>query len=234
FHVPIINVKKENDSIRAILGVPKGQKFIAMVDFFDDRGNYKLSPYLEEAYQTQVKSNIHKDFIAADERVNILHQALSGNILTIFPIPNDQNNKWISYPQLNESAIAQMDSVFLYTKNIVPMYVASLLKAQEVNDYTQANELLQSINQFQHRFGYEVLPSDQHIKYEILYNKYDIFKKLFSWYMYASVLLFALCIVRIFKDNKALQIVNKVFTGVILLLFLMHTAGLAARWYISG
>ena len=234
FHVPIINVKKENDSIRAILGVPKGQKFIAMVDFFDDRGNYKLSPYLEEAYQTQVKSNIHKDFIAADERVNILHQALSGNILTIFPIPNDQNNKWISYPQLNESAIAQMDSAFLYTKNIVPMYVASLLKAQEVNDYTQANELLQSINQFQHRFGYEVLPSDQHIKYEILYNKYDIFKKLFSWYMYASVLLFALCIVRIFKDNKALQIVNKVFTGVILLLFLMHTAGLAARWYISG
>ncbi len=234
FHVPIINVKKENDSIRTILGVPKGQQYIAMVDFFDDFGNYKLTPYLEEADQTQVKSQIQKDFLAAADRVNLLHQALSGNILTIFPIPNDQNNKWISYPQLNESAIAQMDSTFLYTKNILPMYVTSLLKAHETNDYTQADELLQSINHYQHKFGYEVLPSDQHIKYEILYNKYDIFKRLFSWYMYASVLLFALCIVRIFKDNKVLQIINKVFIGAILVLFLMHTAGLAARWYISG
>src|SRR5690606_15193245 len=71
-------------------------------------------------------------------------------------------------------------------------------------------------------------------KYEILYNKYDIFKRLFSWYMYASVLLFALCIVRIFKDNKVLQIINKVFIGAILVLFVLHTAGLAARWYVSG
>src|SRR5690554_2086314 len=127
-----------------------------------------------------------------------------------------------------------MDSTFLYTKNILPMYVTSLLKAHETNDYTQADELLQSINHYQHKFGYEVLPSDQHIKYEILYNKYDIFKRLFSWYMYASVLLFALCIVRIFKDNKVLQIIIEVFIGAILVLFLRHTAGLAARCDISG
>jgi len=234
FHVPIINVKKENDSIRTILGVPKGQQYIAMVDFFDDVGNYKLTPYLEEADQTQVKSQIQKDFLAAADRVTLLHYALSGKILTIFPIPNDQNNKWISYPELNESAIAQMDSTFLYTKNILPMYVTSLLKAHETNDYKPADELLQSINNYQHKFGYEVLPSDQHIKYEILYNKYDIFQKLLLWYMYASVLLFVLCIVRIFKDNKSLQVVNKIFIGAVAVLFVMHTLGLAARWYISG
>lgn len=234
FHVPIINVKKENDSIRHILGVPEGQKFIAMVDFFDDKGNYKLSPFLDKAFQAQVKSQIQKDFIAADERVNLLHQAFVGNILTIFPIPNDKNNKWVSYPQLNESPIAKMDSAFLYTKNILPLYVTSLLKANETNDYKQADELLKSINNFQHKYGYEVLPTDKHVKYEILYNKYDIFKKLFSWYMYASVLLFVLCIVRIFKDSKALQIVNKVFIGIIAILFLLHTAGLGVRWYISG
>lgn len=234
FHVPIINVKKENDSIRNILGVPSKQRYIAMVDFFDDFGNYKLSPYLDEAYRAQMKSQIQKDFIAADERVNLLHQALSGQILTIFPIPNDSNNKWISYPELNESPIAQMDSTFLYTKNILPMYVTSLLKANETNDFSQANELLKSINSYQNRFGYEVLPSDNHIKYEILYNKYDIFKKLFSWYMYSSVLMFLLCIVRIFKDNKILQITNKALIGIIITLFIMHSAGLAARWYISG
>lgn len=234
FHVPIINIKKENSEIRKLLGVPSGQKYIAMADFFDERGNYKLSSLLDEAYQAQIKSQMQKDLIAADERVNLLHQALSGNILTIYPVPNDKNNKWVSYPQLNDSGIAQMDSAFLYTKNILPMYVTSLLKAQETGDYNHANELLQSINNFQHKYGYEIMPSDTRIKYEILYNKYDIFKKLFSWYMYTSVLLFVLCIVRIFTDNKALRILNKFFIGIIVALFLMHTAGLIMRWYISG
>lgn len=234
YHVPIINVKKENDELREILGVAKGQKYIAMADFFDNMGNYKLSPLLDEAYQTQIKSQMHKDLIAADERVNLLHQALAGNILTVFPIPNDSNNKWISYPELNESPIAKMDSAFIYTKNILPLYVTSLLKANETNDYKKSSELLQSLTNFQHKYGYEVMPTDTHVKYEIMYNKYDIFKKLFSWYMYASVLLFVLCIVRIFKDNKVLSLLNKIFIGVILVLFLMHTAGLIMRWYISG
>ena len=234
YHVPIINVKKENQEIREILGVSKDQKYIAMADFFDDKGYYKLSPYLDEAYQTQVKSQMHKDLIHADERVNLLHQALSGNILAIFPIPDDENNKWIPYPQLNESPIAQMDSAFIYTKNILPLYVTSLLKAQETNDYTQADELLKSISNFQHKYGYEVMPTDTHVKYEILYNKYDIFKRLFSYYMFAALLLFVVCIFRIFKDNKVLQILNKVFIGAIILCFLMHTGGLIMRWYISG
>lgn len=234
YHVPIINVKKENDEIRKLLGVELGQKYIAMADFFDDRGNYKLSHLLEAAYQAQIKSQMQKDIIAADERVNLLHQALSGNILTIFPIPNDKNNKWISYPQLNESPIAQMDSAFIYTKNILPLYVTSLLKGQESKDFKKSDELLESIKNFQSKYGYEVLPSDNHVKYEIMYNKYDIFKKLFSWYMYAAVLLFFLCIIRIFKDNKGLKITNKVFIGAIIVLFALHTAGLAMRWYVSG
>ena len=234
YHVPIINVKKENDELRNLLGVALGQKYIAMADFFDEKGNYKLSPLLEPAYQAQIKSQMQKDLIAADERVNLLHQALSGNILTIYPIPNDKNNKWISYPQLNESPISKMDSAFIYTKNVLPLYVTSLLKAQETKDFKQADDLLESIKNFQHKYGYEVMPTDNHVKYEIMYNKYDIFKKLFSWYMYASVLLFVLCIVRIFKDNKVLRIINKVFIGIIIALFLLHTSGLIMRWYISG
>src|SRR5690606_16137834 len=118
-------------------------------------------------------------------------------------IPDDENNKWIPYPQLNESPIAQMDSAFIYTKNILPLYVTSLLKAQETNDYTQADELLKSISNFQHKYGYEVMPTDTHVKYEILYNKYDIFKRLFSYYMFAALLLFVVCIFRIFKDNRS-------------------------------
>jgi len=164
--------------------------------------------------------------------VNLLYSAISGQILKIFPIPGDDNNTWVSYLELNESGLKGMDSI--YTKNILPMYSASLLKAIESKDYKASDELLESLMNYQKKFGAEVMPSDDHVKAEILYNKYDIFKRLFSYYMYASVLMFLLVIFRIFKDNKVLRILTKVFTGIIIFLFLLHTLGLIARWYVSG
>ncbi|MGB5384927.1 MAG: cytochrome c biogenesis protein CcsA [Lutimonas sp.] len=52
--------------------------------------------------------------------------------------------------------------------------------------------------------------------------------------MLASLVLFILVIIHIFKDNKLLRLLIKISSISILLLFLYHTAGLAIRWYISG
>ena len=41
-------------------------------------------------------------------------------------------------------------------------------------------------------------------------------------------------IIEIFNSKKWVKYLNKALIGVILLLFLSHTLGLAARWYISG
>lgn len=232
YHVPIINLAKGNDSIRSLIGISTDAKFAALADFFDDQGNYKLAKLLDDAHQASVKNKFQTDFIAADERVNLLYSAISGQILKIFPIPGHDNNTWVSYLELNESGLKGMDSI--YTKNILPMYSASLLKAIETKDYKASDELLESLMNYQKKFGAEVMPSNDHIKAEILYNKYDIFKKLFSYYMYASVLMFLLVIFRIFKDHKVLRILTKVFTGIIIFLFLLHTLGLIARWYVSG
>src|SRR5690606_25120284 len=79
-----------------------------------------------------------------------------------------------------------------------------------------------------------VLPSEQKVKAEILYNKYDIFKKLYSYYMLISVLMFIIVIVRIFKDNKTLKFTTIFFIGISIFLFVLHTGGLIARWYVSG
>lgn len=232
YHVPIINLKKGNDSIRSVIGIPADAKFAALADFFDDKGNYKLDQFLDEAHQASVKDQFQKDFIAADEKVNLLYSAVSGQIMKIFPIPGHENDKWVSYLELNEAGMKGMDSV--YTKNILPMYTTSLLKSIETKDFKSSDELLTSIINFQKKYGSKVVPSDDKIKAEILYNKYDIFKKLFSYYMYVSVLMFIIVIVRIFKDNKALRVVTKVFTGIVIALFALHTLGLIARWYVSG
>ena len=78
------------------------------------------------------------------------------------------------------------------------------------------------------------MPSQEKIEAEILYNQYDIFKRLFSWYLYAGLLLFILLIVKIFRDSAILKFSINFFKGSVLLLFLLHTAGLVVRWFISG
>ncbi len=232
YHVPIINLKKGNDSIRSIIGIPSDAKYASLADFFDDKGNYKLVDFLDDAHQASVKDQFQKDFITADEKVNLLYSAISGKILQIFPIPGHENNKWVSYLELNESGLKGMDSI--YTKNILPMYTTSLLKSIETKDFKASDELLESIKNFQKKYGSKVIPSEQKVKAETLYNKYDVFKKLFSYYMYISVIMFIIVIVRIFKDNKTLRILTKVCTGIVIALFALHTLGLIARWYVSG
>ncbi|MDX1753119.1 MAG: cytochrome c biogenesis protein CcsA [Salinimicrobium sediminis] len=232
YNVPVINVKKENDSIRHIVGVPEDQKYLALTSFFDKEGNYKLSPYLESAYQAAVPNQFDKDFIETDRRVNLLYNALQGKILRIFPIPGDENNKWVSFPEAAEAGFKGMDSV--YTRQILPMYFTALRSAKETGDYEQANELLNSIKGFQKKFGAEVIPSERRIETEIIYNKYDIFRNLFSWYMFAGVIMLVFVIFQIFKDSKIMRGLITVSKVVIIILFILHTAGLIARWYLSG
>lgn len=60
FEVPIIYLKRGNDSIRKILGIDKKAEYANFRAFFDDKGNYKLSPYLAEAYKTPTKTTLKK------------------------------------------------------------------------------------------------------------------------------------------------------------------------------
>ena len=232
YNVPLIKMKRGNDSIRHIVGVPEDQKYVALTSFFDQEGNYKLSPYLEDAYQAAVRNQFQKDFIETDRRVNLLYNALQGKILRIFPVPGDANNKWVSYPEAGEAGFKGMDSV--YTQQILPMYMSALQKAKQSGDYSQANQLLGSIESFQKKFGSEVIPSEKRIETEVLYNKYDIFRNLFWMYMSAGVLMLVFVIVQIFKDNKLMRSLILVSKIAIIILFALHTAGLIARWYISG
>ncbi|WP_423819447.1 cytochrome c biogenesis protein CcsA [Salinimicrobium sp. TIG7-5_MAKvit] len=232
YNVPVINVKKENDSIRHIVGVPEDQKFIALTSFFDREGNYKLSPYLERAYMAAVPDQFEKDFIETDRRVNLLYNALQGEILRIFPIPGHENDKWVSFPEAAEAGFKGMDSV--YTRQILPMYFSALQTAKKTGDYSQANELLNSIKGFQKKFGGEVMPSEEKLETEILYNKYDVFRNLFAMYMIAGVLMLIFVIAKIFRDSKMIRILIRLSIAAIIIFFVLHTLGLIARWYISG
>lgn len=232
YQIPFVYLKRGNDSLRALIGVSNKAKYASFANFFDASGNYKLAPMLENAYKAATPNQFQKDFIETDRKVNLLFSALEGKVLRIFPVPSDVNNRWVSLPEVAETQLKGVDS--LYVNNVIPLYFASLRQGKATQDYTQADQLLESLKGYQQKYGAAVTPSQKQIEAEILYNKYDIFKRLFSWYMYAGTLLFFMLIVQMLYDVRLLRAVVKVFIGVITFLFVLHTCGLAARWYISG
>ena len=228
--VPLIYIKGGNDSIRKIIGADKTEKLIPFKKFFDDKGNYKLSPYLDEAYKTANPNQFEKDFVETDKKVNLMNSALFGSILKIYPVPNDKNNKWLSNLELSHSKGNALDTI----KTAFPYYLESLMIGTKTKDYTMANTMLNGIESYQKKFGKSVRPSDKKIDYEILYNKYDVFQKLPYWYLTIAALMMLFTIIQIFKEKKWLSVTVNVFHVVVGLLFATHTLGLMARWYISG
>jgi cytochrome c-type biogenesis protein CcsB len=234
YSAPLISIKAKNDSIHHVLGVEEEKEYVSLTDFFDPQtAEYKLSPFLDAAYKAAVPNQFQKDFIKADEKVNLIYNTLLGEQFKIFPIPDHPNNKWVSYPQLDEERyFTGVDT--LYTKQVLPLYMQSLRTARNTGDYDQADELLLSLKSFQKKYGSEVMPSEDKVEAEILYNKIDIFNLLFQYYLYVSLLMIVFVILRIFKENKLNKYAINVSKVLLVTLFIAHTAGLIARWYISG
>lgn len=230
FEVPLIYIKNGNDSIRKILGLASNEKYATFRSCFDNKGNYKLSSYLDAAYKAANPNQFEKDFIETDKKVNLLNAALSGKILRIFPIPKDANNKWVSFLEINHQTGTALDTI----KIALPIYLEALQKASQDGNYIMANTFLVGMENYQKKFGKTVRPSDKKIDCEILYNKYDVLQKLPYWYLTASALMFFFIIIGIFKERKWVAITVNGLHIVIGLLFTLHTVALLFRWYISG
>ncbi|MCY4216186.1 MAG: cytochrome c biogenesis protein CcsA [Flavobacteriaceae bacterium] len=232
YNVPMVSLKRGNDSLRKSIGLPTDVKRASLLDFFDSQGEYKIAQQLEQAYRRATPNQFQKDFIETDRKVNLLYSALEGQVYRIFPIPNDQSQRWVSYPELSTVKFETRDSIFV--NNILPLYMQALRSGKSTGDYTEATSYLDGIKNFQKRYGAEIIPTRQKIELEILYNRIDIFKNLYRYYIYFGTVLFLLLIFQIFKSNRATKTIIKVFVGIIIGLLAIHTLGLVARWILSG
>ncbi|MEC8098351.1 MAG: cytochrome c biogenesis protein CcsA [Bacteroidota bacterium] len=232
YNTPFVYLKRGNDSLRKIVGVGINKKYAAFSSFFDTQGNYKLAPVLEQAYKAATPNQFQKDFIETDRKVNLFYSALEGKVLKIFPVPNDSNNKWVSQQEVSQIKFEGVDS--LYVNNVLPLYFASMRQGKLNGDYTQADGLLESLKGYQNKYGASIIPSKQKIDAEIIYNKYNIFKSLYRYYVLAGLLMFFTLIAKMLFEKKFFNYIINFFTVCISVLFVVHTLGLISRWYISG
>ncbi len=230
-----VDKKKQNDSIRNTIGIPSGEPFAKATDFFDNNGNYKLEPFLRDATSTNNPNKFQQDIKDASMRLSLLDQALSGQIVKIFPLLEDENNKWISAIEYRGGQYQVSDSLYAnFVKNSFPYYLMTLRKAQSTGDYSSADRLVEAFKKNQQNHGSEILPSKEKIKTEVLYNKLNIFNNLYRLYAMFGVLMFFTLIFQIFKEREIWRVAIYFFKGTIMLFFFWHTAGLVLRWYISG
>jgi cytochrome c-type biogenesis protein CcsB len=233
YEVPAIYLEKKNTKIRKHLGIPDSTKYARLSDFFTSRGEYKIRELVAEAQKNNIKNNFEKDLIKIDRRLGLLYNAIGGGILKIYPIPNDENNKWVSQPETSSTkGFIASDTIFV--QKSLPLYVQLLQTAKKTNDYTKANDILDGIKKYQKKYGAAVYPSDKRIELEIVYNKYNVFTKLVRYYGLASLLLIIFVIAQIFVTKKWINAAVKILIAVVIGLFLLHTAGLISRWFISG
>ena len=231
----IIYVKKANDSLHRFLGVPEGSKWVKPKDFFDANGQYKLAPLLKDIYNTNTPNQFQKDFKEVDQRIGLLNRALQGDIFKVFPVPNDPNHKWISHLDYVNDTLQITDPLYKqFVKNALPAYLILLQQATETGDYSKADKVLNNIKLQQEFYLAEVLPSPAKIQTELWYNRINIFEQLFQAYLYLGTVLFIVLLWHIFMPKQIFRILTQIGIALLWLSFILHTVGLAVRWYLSG
>ncbi len=222
--LPVIRVS--NKTLASQLGI--NGKYISIQQLFDAQGNYRISEQVRAAYAKTpaFRNRVEKEYIYVDERVSICFMVFRGSIFHIFPREKKEDT-WYS-PGDNATEYSGGDSIFIKSGFNL------LLQSVAENNTGEALQVLGGIENFQQKFGADLLPSDTKKRAEILYNKINPFERIFPFYLVFGFLLLFILFVNIFRLKPLPKWLKHSFSALIVLLFLVHTAGLIARWYISG
>lgn len=219
-------VKVSNDQLKEVLGVTEGR--IALTAFFDQNGNYKLEEQVKAAYAKApaMRNMLEKEIINVDERVNICFMVVNGDMFAMFPGPT-KADKWIP-AGTNPSGLNSADSLFI--NRGLGLLKEAIGGSKDVN----AQQILAAIASYQSKHAAEYLPSETHKKVEMIYNSVNPFKRIFSLYLMVGFVMLIVIFINIFRQKKMGAGLLNTFLILIGFGFLIHTAGLALRWYISG
>jgi len=233
FYQSLPMIKVGHPKIAKTLGLDGEVKYVAFNDFFTSEGRYKLSEQIGTSVRKKPleKSAYDKELIKADERLNIAYMVYTGSLLKIYPIPHDPNNKWLN-PQ---EAIEQFPKELSDMARMMTMYLfEGVDRIQQEHNATTFNQAVKLIHLYQHKFGAEVLPSDQEIEMEIQYNKLGLLSKLVPLYLIVGILLLIASFINVIKPSFSLKWIMRIGWSVMIVGFVLHLVGMGMRWYIAG
>ena len=234
-----------NKTLQDLLGI-KGKR-ASFYDFFDQNSQYKLKSFSETAFRKpkEQQNKLDREIVKIDERVNVFMMVLEGSLLKIYPVPDSENNKWVSWddkasfaPLTGPIEIINDDlqlKKFSFS-SIFEAYLKEAILAKNSNHYNKTNKILSYIHQVQRQSSSaDILPSETKINFEVHYNNWNIFVKLKLYYgvLCVFLLIFAFIDNLRSKKNKMIRVGLNIFIGLLALSFALHTYGMILRWYLS-
>ncbi len=226
-------IKVSNAELKKVIGNANSR--VAFADFFyqNQQNAYKLDKFVDEAYRKNpaLRSTFDKDVISVDERVNVFYMAATGRFLTIFPVPNLPQEPWKS---MTDKLDIFPSEEAAFVKSIVENYLAAVKRGIASNNWGEADSYLEAIHAFQQKYAAEEIKDTAHFNLEILYNRIDIFKQLSFVNGLLGFVLLVLLFIRILWPKNRFKWLIVFLVSALFLGFIVHTAGLALRWYIAG
>lgn len=222
--LPIIKISEEPLAMQ--LGA--NGKYITIEQIFDAQGNYAIADKVQAAYAKApaFRNRLEKEYINVDERINISFMIFQGSMFNLYP-RDTKEAAWYP-PGANATEYAGGDSIFIKSG------FQLLLQTIAEQNTADANQILQAVANFQVKYGGDLIPSQTKRDIEIKYNKVNPFKRIFPFYLLFGFLLLFVLFVNIFRQKPLPKYLRITFFGLIFIGFLIHTLGLAIRWYISG
>ena len=229
-------IKTKDKEVNKILGLPPKTKYASFAEFFttpDNLSGYKLAKAVDTAVRKEPKYRnlFDKAVLKVDERVNIAYSVYSGELIKMWPKPNDINNKW--YPTIRALKTFNKEHSDKI-RTIIIEYFTAINNSLSTNDWSKANEAVDKIAEFQKFYGAEVYPSKNRILAEVFYNKANIFERLYLPYLLVGFVLLILSFVKILKPKFNISIYSKATLVLLIVFFTAQSFGLGLRWYISG
>ncbi len=214
----------EHPELHQMLGF-KG-KHVSFNDFIRD-GRYILSELVNEAYKKRVqdKTDLDKEVVKLDEKINVFYMVQTGAFLKIFPEPEAEDGSWTAVSDLLEHDHTVTDTL----GKVFLLYTRAL---REGNNEL-AGEIIDFISSVQERDTVHDLHNGKK-QAEILYNRINIFQRLIRMYGIFGLTLLFLQFMRIFRPRKWVEYGFKIGLIHLIAFFTVHTIFFGVRWYISG
>ncbi|MGG7074116.1 cytochrome c biogenesis protein CcsA [Campylobacter sp. 9BO] len=223
-------IKVKNNEIKKLLNLSQDDQFVSFNFMFDEQGRYKLDKEVEEANEKSAskRGTLENELIKFDERINIAYLTMKGVFFRFIPISGDPTNKWLS----PNEAFAN-PNVSKEIKVILNDYLTGLNLGISQNEWQKADAALKGIKNYQQKNSSHILPEQGRVKAEVLYNKLGVFKNLVYFYLFLGLFALFAGFSEILAYKRFVFIKKSLFV-LLLLGFIVHTLGLALRWYVSG
>jgi cytochrome c-type biogenesis protein CcsB len=220
-------------AVREFLKLPESKTHVSAASLFNENGQYILSDEVNNSLRTpdRDRSKFQRKLLKLDERFNIYYNALNGGGLRLYPMPGDQNNKWLEFDELMNMPDGE------YITNCKTAFDA-LLKGIAQSDNEIIWNGLTATDKIQKEFGAEVIPSERSIKSELWLNQSHAFRNVTMPYILAFVLLISAFFWNLIKHKGAPYKWTHPLFGIGTLLFwgslAYHLYAYVLRWVASG